>query len=258
MPRDSSLQWFLWATVIAVAMCLLVLFLPMPKPEADLPASNVKTPSTVAWTEEILAEANSGDTVRGMVMARRCEKCHGEEGFSDTGEIPNLASMDKLAFWKQMEDFRTGKRASPIMQPIAAVLSRRDEADLAAYYALLPAIPDPQDTRVQKPAPLDPATVAMASRLITLGDGTRGIPPCQACHGPVGNVRGAPSLATQNADYILAQLDNFGDGTRGNDINLPMRSIVAQLTEPERRALSVYYGSGLGARPGGSSPGWKK
>ncbi len=260
MPLDNSLRWMVVAVIVTiVAMIAVVLWVPVPSPEKAAALSpNIQTPSNVAWTDETIAEINGGDVVRGMVLARRCEKCHGEEGFSDTGEVPNLASMDKLAFWKQLEDFRTGKRNSPIMQPLAAVLSRQDEADLDAYYALLPAIPDPQDTRVQQPPPLDAQTGAVASRLVTLGDGTRGIPPCQGCHGPVGNVRGAPSLATQNADYILDQLDSFGDGSRANDINLPMRSIAHQLTEPERKALSAYYGSGLGSRPGAANPRWQK
>jgi cytochrome c553 len=242
----------------SIVMIVAVLFVPIPKPESTPEAPKVQTPSNVAWTEDTVTEANHGDVVRGMVLARRCEKCHGEEGFSDTGEVPNLASMDKLAFWKQLEDFRTSKRRSPIMQPVAAVLSRQDESDLAAYYAMLPAIPDPQDTRVKPVPPLDPETASVASHLVTLGDGTRGIPPCQACHGPVGNVRGAPSLATQNADYILDQLESFADGSRINDINLPMRTIAAQITDQERKAVSAYYGGGLGARPGAANPRWQK
>src|SRR5664279_5075499 len=152
---------------------------PTPTPEAAPATANVATPSNVAWTEETIAEVNGGDTVRGMVLARRCEKCHGEEGFSDSGEIPSLASMDKLPFWKQLEDYRAGKRKSALMQPQAAVLTRRDEADLTAYYALLPAIPDTQDTRVKAVAAIDPQAAATAARLVALGDGTRGIPPCQ-------------------------------------------------------------------------------
>lgn len=240
--------------VTIAVMIAVVVWMPTPKPEVPVEKKNMRTPSNVAWTSETIEEVNSGDVVRGMVLARRCEKCHGTEGFSDTGEVPNLASMDKLAFWKQLEDFRTGKRSSPLMQPSAAVLTRRDEADLDAYYALLPAIPDPQDSRVQQTAKLDAHTSEIASRLVTLGDGTRGIPPCQACHGPVGTVKGAPSLATQNADYILDQLDNFADGSRANDINLPMRTIAHQLTEEERKAVSLYYGSGLGMHPGGATP----
>ena len=92
--------------------------------------------------------------------------------------------------------------------------------------------------------------LAIASRLISFGDGERGIPPCQACHGPVAYRPGVPSLANQNADYILKQLEAFGDRSRSNDINMPMRTIAALLTEEERHALAEYYGSGLGLEPG--------
>jgi cytochrome c553 len=88
--------------------------------------------------------------------------------------------------------------------------------------------------------------------MISFGDGERGIPPCQACHGPVAYRPGAPSLVTQNADYILGQLEAFATGSRANDINMPMRTISALLTEDERRALAEYYGSGLGLQPGSS------
>lgn len=258
-PANSFPLMFALGLVALAAIGLLILVVPVPKPETDILTPNTSVaPSTVAWTNETVEEANSGDVVRGSVLARRCEKCHGEEGFSDAGAVPNLASMDKLAFWKELEDFRTGKRKSPIMQPAAAVLTPKDEADLAAYYAMLPAIPDPDDTRVKTPPPLDAGISAMVARLVTLGDGKRGVPPCQACHGPVATLRGAPSLATQNADYIADQLDNFADGSRSNDINLPMRTIASQLTATERKALGQYYGLGLGAMPGAANSGWEK
>jgi len=250
-PVNSFPLMFALGLVALAGLGLFILWMPIPKPDVLPPKQDLaQAPTTVAWTPETIDEANKGDVVRGMVLARRCEKCHGEEGFSDTGEVPNLASMDKLAFWKELEDFRTGKRNSPLMGPVAQVLTAQDEADLGAYYAMLPAIPDPQDTRVKPPAALDAKTEHMASFLVTLGDGKRGIPPCQACHGPVGNVRGAPSLATQNADYIEDQLDNFADGSRANDINVTMRTIAHALTPEERKALGAYFGGGMGSSPG--------
>jgi cytochrome c553 len=56
---------------------------------------------------------------------------------------------------------------------------------------------------------------------------------------------GAPSLATQNANYLLEQLDGFASGSRANDINMRMRSIAMQLTEDERHALAESYGAGV-------------
>ena len=90
---------------------------------------------------------------------------------------------------------------------------------------------------------------AIASRLIAFGDGERGIPPCQACHGPVAFRPGVPSLTNQNADYVLNQLEAFANGSRTNDINQSMRIISALLTADEGHALAEYYGSGLGLEP---------
>jgi cytochrome c553 len=212
-------------------------------------SSHPHIPTEVEWSDGTIRQAKSGDALRGLLISRRCERCHGQEGFSQSPSIPNLAGMSQLVTWKQLEDFRSGKRESEVMHTIASALSPRDAADLAAYYFLLPSSSDPQDNRAfPEPAP-DSADMAMASRLISLGDGRRGIPPCQACHGPVAYVTGAPSLATQNADYIFRELERFSDESRANDMNVRMRSIARQLNEDEKHALAGYYGAGRGNLP---------
>lgn len=212
---------------------------------SDAAEPPLRIPSNVAWTAETIAIASSGDAFRGSLLGRRCDRCHGREGFSSTASVPNLASMDRLVIWKQLDDFRSGKRSSRVMQPIANSLTLQDSADVAAYYSMMPIKPDPQDDRAF-PQPLsDPKHEVVAGRLIGSGDGSRGLPPCQACHGPIGFVVGAPSLATQNGSYLLEQLDAFANGGRSNDINLRMRSIAAQLTEDERHALAESYGAGV-------------
>jgi cytochrome c553 len=206
----------------------------------------VRVPSNVAWTEETLTIVFRGDAFRGLILARRCNHCHGEEGFSSVPAFPNLAGQDRLSFWKQMQDFRSGKRASPVMQSIAEGFPARASADLAAYYAMLPTASDPQDARTFPRAMQDASRASIAIRLIVFGDGQRGIPPCQSCHGPVSYVKGAPPLATQNGDYLEQQLEHFSSGNRANDINVRMRSIARQLTAEEKTAVSEYYGAGLG------------
>ena len=228
-------------------LCLAVLLV-----AADVSEPPVRVPSNVAWTAETLTRASSGNALRGLLIARRCDRCHGREGFSSSPAVPNLAGMDRLVVWKQLDDFRSGKRSSFVMQPIANALSLQDSADVAAYYWMMPILPDPQDDRAF-PQPLsDPRHEAVAVRLITAGEGSRGIPPCQACHGPIGWVTGAPSLATQNATYLLEQLEAFASGKRSNDINLRMRSIARQLTDEERQALAESYGAGLGEQDVGA------
>jgi len=179
-----------------------------------------RVPSYVEWNSETTAAASSGDAFRGSLLAKRCAHCHGDEGFSPMASTPNLAAMDKLVLWKQLQDFRSNKRRSAVMQPIAQSLAAQDVADLVAYYSRLPVFADSQD----------------------------GIPPCDACHGPIAYRPGAPSLMTQNADYVLDQLEWFANGKRANDINEPMRTISGLLSEDERHALAEYYGAGLGTQ----------
>jgi cytochrome c553 len=184
-----------------------------------------------------------------MLLAKRCDHCHGAEGFSADAYTPNLAGLDKLAIWKQLEDFRSHKRLSKAMNPIAESLSSRDVADVVAYFAKLPAFSDPQDNRIFPQSRPDPGHAGIASHLVSFGDGERGVPPCQACHGPVAYRPGVPSLMNQNTEYIFNQLEAFGSGSRANDINMPMRTIAGLLTEEERHAIAEYFGSGLGLEP---------
>ncbi len=240
--RRIGARW-LGTLLLLLATALLSSDSSAQKENAEPPVS---IPSDVAWTGDTLAIISKGDAFRGLLLARRCNHCHGEEGFSAVPGFPNLAGEDRLSFWKQMQDFRAGKRTSPVMQAIAEGFSARDAADLAAYYAMLPTASDALDKRAFPQPMTDPSRASMAIRLIVFGDGQRGIPPCQSCHGPVSYVNGAPPLATQNGDYLEKQLEHFSNGNRANDINVRMRSIARQLTAEEKTAVSEYYGAGLG------------
>jgi cytochrome c553 len=156
-----------------------------------------------------------GDAFRGLLLARRCNHCHGEEGFSSVPSFPNLAGEDRLSFWKQMQDFRSGKRTSPVMQSIAEGFSG---ARRGRFGGLLRDAADGERSARQPSVSAghaDPSRASMAIRLIVFGDGQRGIPPCQSCHGPVSYVNGAPPLATQNGDYLEQQLEHFSNGQSG-------------------------------------------
>jgi cytochrome c553 len=245
LPRFRATLTLGFTLLVALAACALFL------QAGDHPPDRI--PSYVAWTPETIAAASAGDAFRGLLLAKRCGHCHGDEGFSARASTPNLAGLNKLAIWKQLEDFRTQKRLSHAMDPIAASLSPRDEADVVAYFSRLPVFTDPQDNRSFPQSRPNPSHAAIATHLVSFGDGERGIPPCQACHGPVAYRPGVPSLMTQNADYVLIQLEAFANGTRANDINQPMRTIAALLTKEERQALAEYYGSGLGLQTGTST-----
>lgn len=258
MPRvDLPGKKFRWRFLAAIAASLFAALAANALLQQIQASQPSHIPSNISWTDQTLKTVSAGNALRGLLLAKRCEHCHGAEGFSQSPVTPNLAAMDKFAIWKQMEDFRDRKRSSLVMQPIAASLNGRDYADLAVYYSMFPAYPDPQDDRSFPQKLPESAEITTAARLIKSGDGLRGIPPCQACHGPVAYRMGAPSLTMQNSDYIFAQLQAFAAGTRANDVNMPMRTIAGLLTADERRALAGYYGSGSALLPGqadGSQP----
>jgi cytochrome c553 len=200
----------------------------------------LKVPTYIAWTETTIHQAANGDPKRGEVIAQDCTACHGEKGLSSQSWIPSLAGLDRLVFYKQLEDFRSGTRLSSPMSAIAQSLTTQQYADLAAYFASLSGLPENRGERSPRPdsSYRNPDPV---QRLIYAGDPKRGIAACASCHGPGGYRIGAPALTKQNELYIEQQLQAFAQRTRANDMDMPMRTIAALLTESEMRALAQAY-----------------
>jgi cytochrome c553 len=208
------------------------------------PQPPLRTPTRVAWTRTTLAQVALGNEKDGAFVALNCGACHGGQGVSPTSLIPTLAGMDAAVIYKQLDDYRSGKRLWGVMGAIATTLTPQASADVAAYFAgradgLPPVAGEgvPESGRSLRQS--DPTV-----RLVFAGDPGRGIPPCAACHGPGGHKLGAPGLQRQHAAYIERQLAAFAEGMRQNDINEQMRTIAAQLTPDEMHAVAVYYGGG--------------
>lgn len=215
---------------------------------AGEPQPPLRTPTRIAWTSATLAQIASGSEQNGAYVALNCGACHGERGVSPSTLIPTLAGMDATVIYKQLDDYRSGKRLWGVMNGIATALTVQDSADVATYFAgrqdgLPPIVGEglPQSGRSLRQS--DPTI-----RLIFAGDPGRGVPPCAACHGPGAHKLGAPALQGQHAAYIERQLTAFAQGMRKNDINEQMRTIAAQLTQDERHAVAVYYGAGGAVR----------
>jgi cytochrome c553 len=71
--------------------------------------------------------------------------------------------------------------------------------------------------------------------------GAGAAPACQTCHGPVGEgiaQAGFPRLANLGARYMQRQLAAFADGTRVNDVMMP---IAKALSVADRAEVSAYY-----------------
>ncbi|OGT21155.1 MAG: hypothetical protein A2V90_07180 [Gammaproteobacteria bacterium RBG_16_57_12] len=76
---------------------------------------------------------------------------------------------------------------------------------------------------------------------------------CQGCHGADGNSPSAdfPSLAGQNATYIIKQLQNFKEGKRSNET---MSAMAATLEDQDMADIAAYFSSKKGVSTGSSAP----
>ncbi|HYA47330.1 MAG TPA: c-type cytochrome [Burkholderiales bacterium] len=77
-----------------------------------------------------------GDAKAGKAKAGACAGCHGANG---EGKAPNpkLAGLAEDKFVQDLKDYKSGKRANPIMKTFASQLSEKDMENLAAYFASL-------------------------------------------------------------------------------------------------------------------------
>jgi cytochrome c553 len=210
---------------------------------ASEPQPPLRTPSRIAWTRATLTRIAGGHAEHGAFIALNCTACHGEGGVSRNGLYPTLAGMEVPVVYKQLDDFRAGKRSWGAMNAIAQALSAQDAADVGAYFAgRTNGLKPIRGERFHSKHTLRENNPAL--HLVFAGDPARGIPPCAACHGPAANVIGAPSLQAQQSAYIERQLAAFAQGFRHNDINEQMRTIAAQLTPNEMHLVAEFYGTG--------------
>jgi len=86
----------------------------------------------------------------------------------------------------------------------------------------------------------DKTLLALGEKIYRGGIADRKVPACSGCHSPNGAGIPAqyPRLSGQFADYAVAQLTAFRDGTRAN--SLQMTEIAARLNDREIKALAEY------------------
>lgn len=219
-----------------VAICRAFGVLPGSPARPTPPSQAQPQPVThVAWTPKTIRELYHADRARGARIAKEsCIACHAPDGNSPDPSIPRNSGQSAFAMYKQLEDFKSGARVSPIMSPMVENLDDRAIADVAAYYGhLVRGSLDPQSA---------PFVGEEIENLVVNGDSRRGLPPCVACHGArAGGPIEVPTLTHQYPEYLHAQLKAFATGVRHNDIYHRMRSVASKLTDREMMMLGFYY-----------------
>ena len=78
----------------------------------------------------------AGDVQAGNAKATAagCAACHGANG-EGVAPNPKLAGKSEADLAQALNDYKSGKRANPVMKTSASALNDQDIANLAAFYA---------------------------------------------------------------------------------------------------------------------------
>lgn len=210
-------------SIASLSMAALLAALVLPASAAE----GTPAPAPAAAPAAAKPDAAQG----GAKFAAVCVACHGTDGNSSVPANPKLAQQHPEYVLKQLQEFKAGKRTSPIMQGFASQLSDADMKNVAAWVS------------AQKAKPgfaRDKELVTMGERIYRGGIADRQVAACAGCHSPNGAGIPAqfPRLSGQHADYIAAQLTAFRDGVRKN--SLQMSQVAAKLNDREIKAVADY------------------
>ena len=184
--------------------------------------------------------AQAGDPTRGQQLSQACAACHGADGNSVNPEWPKLAGQHAEYVYKQLMDYKSGRRENALMAGQVANLDEQDMRDLGAFYA----------RQQMSTGTADEALAERGERIYRGGIPTAGVAACTACHGATGGGNPAalfPMVAGQHAQYNADQLRYFRSAQRANDNGRMMRNLASKMSDADIQAVSEYM-AGLRAQ----------
>jgi cytochrome c553 len=150
--------------------------------------------------------------------------------------MPSLVGLSPTYLVAAMNAYKSGLRRHDTMKALVAGLDEADISNIALFYSRQ------TPERAKSPATGNPAAGKAAAA------------PCAACHGEAGVSAGpAPSLAGQDAQYFVAAMRAYRDGSRTEPA---MAGAAASVGEAGLPNLAAFY-AGLRPQPPklGQSPG---
>jgi cytochrome c553 len=157
----------------------------------------------------------------GKAAAAGCAGCHGETGISRVPGMPNLVGMDPKFLVSSIKAYTKGERKHDMMKTLVSAISDADIENIALFYALQ------KPGKAQTPSPGNQEA------------GKRAAVACAGCHGEGGVSTGsAPSLAGQDAQYFVAAMKAYKDGSRSD---ASMKAPAASLDDSVIKDMAAYY-----------------
>jgi len=169
----------------------------------------------------------AADVAAGKAKATEvCGACHGENGISQTENIPSLAGqLDQYIQW-QLVYFRAGSRKNEQMQPVVEPLNNEDIRNLGAYFASLAPPKAPPD---------DNPDLSEKGKQAAVGR------RCASCHtDSFAGTKAVARIAGQREEYLVKALHDYKSGVRSGGGQAAMADVAYPLSEEEITALAHY------------------
>jgi len=168
--------------------------------------------------------ADPADAIKETVAT--CGGCHGENGISQTENVPSLAGQpDQFIQW-QLVYFRAGSRKNELMQPLVEEISNGDVRNLGAYFASLTPAKSPAD---------DNPDLSEKGKQAAVGR------RCASCHTDnFAGTKAVARIAGQREEYLLKALHDYKAGVRSGGGMAAMADVAYPLSEEEITALAHY------------------
>jgi cytochrome c553 len=155
-----------------------------------------------------------------------CLACHGENGQSQTPEIPSLGGQQAFYVTVQLLMFRERMRIVDPMNTITKGLTDDDLRNFADAISKLPP-PKPPDGEA------DPARIDRGRALVQQNH-------CNVCHTPTfAGQDNVPRIADQREDYLVKSLRGYKDNSR-RGYDSAMADVTAPITDEQILDLAYY------------------
>ena len=184
--------------------------------------------ANIAWRESNILKTDLVDvkrmidelTKKGKIVP--CASCHGKDGNSRNPGAPSLSLLEPEYIKIALQGYINGERKDPFMTNFKLALSGIDIESLSHYFS---------------------RHLPKKTHLASRGNAKKGnkvISECVGCHGVKGNslVPSIPSLAGQNAKYLVTAMQAYKNGSRNNKV---MSNIVRRMSTKRMENIAAYY-----------------
>ena len=152
-----------------------------------------------------------------------CASCHGEDGIPIEADYPIIWGQQYYYLYVQLKDYKAGRRANDIMEPIAAEFEKEQMQALAKYFS-------------EKPWP-DISTHRDAERA-KKGQSQTVAGQCSQCHNTYMGDSRVPRVAGQQEEYLKRTMLEFKNKIRLNAA--AKGSLMKSYDDPSIEDLAHY------------------